>query len=368
MSDRRFGKRLELDATIELVGAPGAASPPLLGRVVNLSGTGALATFRHGLRLGADGLAGRVTFGAFSTAVAPLRPVRIEPAAGDGGAFGVGVRFDDPTGRVLGDVAEILCAAQPAPVPLGSWDALVVAERDRLVPIRPESFPAIALRGRGRVFTLLGPNGNGGPVQLLLRVAPGGSGGRIEALPADQGRPPPASGASSVLVWTALRSVILVRAVLRPGGWPAEVVVLDAFLLRRRSHDRVTLGPRAAALVRIRHPLVAGLHVSRRVRNVGEEGLCIETDVRADVLSPGLHLPEILVALPDGAEVALSGTVASIRTGPGGGALCGICIEGAPAPEAWDRFVLGRIAPDVRDIAPDDMDAVWDLFDRTGYL
>jgi hypothetical protein len=368
--DRRLSERFALDRDAVLVGEGEACAGGVTGRLLDLSGAGALVEVRGELPERGSVFRARLMLADKPTAACPVRLVRVLPRGDGGGVPSVGVRFEDSTGVVLAEVAEFLATAIQPATSLAELAEAAQSGRPEVRAIDPAVLARIALRGRGRLFRVADGDGIGHPEYLSVQAAGGDGPVTLLALPPGGGRwAPPACDLLVTLVSEGYRSLILLRAMLCAGSWPARLLPVCAALVRRRTGDRLRLGESDLVEARIVHPLLPGRTVVRPVRDIGEGGLCLEGDVRSDVLSPGMFLPEVEVALPDGTRVDMSVSLRSVRPrADRPGHLYGLRIDAVRPLEAWDRFFMERLAPAMRPLEAGEVPMAWELFDRTGYL
>ncbi|MBN1770951.1 MAG: PilZ domain-containing protein [Deltaproteobacteria bacterium] len=367
--ERRQVARFRVSGAVRLSRSEAGGPPRVSGQLLDLSGGGALVELDEPAPAATGLLLARLELAELGTLAVRARAVHAGRATGAGNARRLGLRFHEPSRSELGELAALLSRATQRLTPFDRWDALWEHERRHLVEIPPDALARIALRGAGRVFHVAGgPGDTSVPPMLHVCTTAGGRGTDLTARPPAGWSRHPRHDAPLVLVWSGRRSLIVVRAMLRGDDWPAPLVPLQAALLRRRRHDRVALD-RGALWARFDHPLLHGRCLVRPILDVGEGGLCLEGDAREDVLPPGLALSGLRIVLPDGAEVALDGTIRSVRAGREAGAdRFGVELEPERGDGGWDRFVLGRVLPDAGLLQAGEVEQVWELFDRTGYL
>jgi hypothetical protein len=281
----------------------------------------------------------------------------------------VAVRFDDPVGEALADVAELVAEVAPSPPSLSEVLALPSDRNPDLIPIDLDAFTRVVLRGAGRVFRWApsaGGRSAGGDLLLRARRGAGGEEPPIEAL--FRGVPPPEDDSVRLLVSSGRRSLVVLQAALRRRGDRCEVWPLAARLFRRRSGDRVRIRPEDAVRLRWVHPLIAGRVIERPPFEIGEGGLSFDGDLRTDVLSTGMLLSGVRLEVAGGGPIRLVLSVRSVRPSARGGHRFGLRVEADDPVGSWDTFVLRRLMPRVAPLEPGETAEVWSLFDRTGYL
>lgn len=368
--ERRRGERYRVRGTVRLSSEEVATAPRISARLLDLSGGGALVE-AHGAPtpLAKGPLLLHLELPGLDPLAFRARTVRSVPAPERRPTHRLGLRFHHAGHEALGSLAAFLSGVTRRSTPFECWDDLWRHERRNLLEVPVDALARIALRGDGRVFRVaVRPGETDIPPALLVRAVGGDENPRFLARPPSGWRRPPERDAPRILVWAGRRSLIVVRAVLNGDDWPAPLLPLQAAFLRRRRHDRVPMA-RGVLWARFEHPLLPGRRIVRPVLDVGEAGLCLEGDARTDALPPGLALSDLRIVLPDGAEVSLDGTIRAVRTGRHGGAdRFGIELRPQRRQEAWDRFVLRQLLPDADLLRPDEVEQIWDLFDRTGYL
>ena len=369
MDERRRLGRFRVDGEVQLWSPELDARSAACGRLVDLSGGGALVELVGSTPPAAVPLLARLQLGDFGAPAFPVRAVRAAALPFGGATRRVGLRFQDLSRRELGELATLLSRALERPTLLDRWDSLRTEDHQHLLELQPGALMRIALRGAGRVFRVVDrPRVAGVPHALRLLARGDGPAARIAAQPPAGWSSLPPRDVPLMLAWTGRRSLIVVRAVLQGDVWPAALVLLRAALVRRRRHDRVVL-ERGALWARFDHPLLQGRHLACPVVDIGEGGMCLEGDAAEDALPPGLPLQALRMVLPNGVETVLHGTIRSVRLArETGGHRFGIEFGPGHADEGWDRFVLGQLLPDAGLLRPAEVEQVWELFDRTGYL
>ncbi|MBI5486387.1 MAG: hypothetical protein HY905_03555 [Deltaproteobacteria bacterium] len=372
MDDRRF-ERFDAGGAIGFiadgVGGEVGGCGRWSGRVRNLSANGVLVECRGRVPERGAVFWGRLAHRRRLTRRSLVRLLRVLPRAERTDIREVALRFEGFSGEELADVAELVAAVAPAPPTLAQVLAVPQAYGDDLIALDEGAFARIVLRGAGRRFRVMVAGRPGGVGCLLIRAGREGEGEPLRAF-AVPGLPVPGvtAGETVMLVAGGRRSLVILRAGLRGEGSPWEVRPLGAWLFRRRSGDRIRLSSDRPLIVCVEHPLLPGRTVVRAVRDIGEGGLSFDGDLRADVLSPGTALSGVRLALPEGDEVLLAGSIRSARPVPAGGHRFGLRIDSSSPAGAWDATVLRALHPHVRPLGPADPAQVWELLDRTGYL
>jgi hypothetical protein len=108
----------------------------------------------------------------------------------------------------------------------------------------------------------------------------------------------------------------------------------------------------------------------RALKDVSYGGLCFEIDPAQDILFPGLRIPLLTIEGDDGDPIRLTGTIRSIApTLDGKRMVCGVsvapwCAEDEPQ---WIKLVARELHPRT-DTSENLLEALWDLFDASGYF
>jgi hypothetical protein len=258
----------------------------------------------------------------------------------------------------------------PAPPSLAEVLAVPQAARSDLIALDVPAFVRVVLRGAGREFRVLPREGEDEPsTRLLVRATAGDGAAMLVGFPIAGTAPRPLPGPGlRVLVANGRRSLVIVHAVVACRKPPLQVLPVSAWLFRRRSGDRVRLPAGWMPEMHCLHPLLRPHVVVRPVRDLGEGGFSFDGDLRADILAPGMLLPDVRLRMAGREVVRLTGTVRSVRPLGNGRHRFGVRVESSDPAGGWDAFVLQLLMPHVRPLAEDDAPRVWELFGRTGYL
>ena len=374
MADRRFGERFAADGTLgflaESVESGSAGGRCVSGKVVNLSGSGALVRCRGLPPRTGSLLVAQLAFRRRLTRQTSARLVRVMPSRSRSDVAELAVCFEEGASEALADVAEVVTAVAPAPPSLAEVLAVPQSARSDLIPLDVPAFVRVVLRGAGREFRILPREGEDGPsTRLLVRVTQGDGATVLAGFPVAGTSPRPAPGPGlRMLVASGRRSLVIVHAVVARREPPYQLFPVSAWLFRRRSGDRIRLPAGWMPEMHCPHPLLRPRVVVRPVRDLGEGGFSFDGDLRADILAPGMLLPDVRLRIAGQDVVRLTGTVRSVRPLGYGRHRFGVRVESSDPVGAWDAFVLRLLMPHVRPLAQDDAPQVWELLGRTGYL
>ncbi|PTL77051.1 PilZ domain-containing protein [Vitiosangium sp. GDMCC 1.1324] len=171
--------------------------------------------------------------------------------------------------------------------------------------------------------------------------------------------------AVEVFGYSSVLHFLVEHAVYEDGLWS---VSLPREVMRYRHRKLRRASAWGGCAVRFAHPLWPQVRVERELMDISYEGLSFSTEPGADLLYPGLMLPEVVVALPGGEPVRLRAEVRNI-TGTGLGRRCGMRVEPADEQEGarWRRLVEEQSHPNTR-VSGEWNRGTWELFERSGYF
>ncbi len=133
---------------------------------------------------------------------------------------------------------------------------------------------------------------------------------------------------------------------------------------------RLPVDPERPITLEIAHPQIPGKRLTKVAEEVGLGGLRFELDPEEDLLARGSLLPSATLRLPEGEPLQCTGLVRHTFKDNAGRLHCGVelmSFAGA-GRHTWAGEVLGRLNPEAREVTSSNVEEVWDLLDRTGYL
>jgi hypothetical protein len=284
------------------------------------------------------------------------------------GRFDVDVHLDTPTpeqGRELAAIAETLRASGDIVEPPASvLEQEVIEDPARLAVVFRALFAgeysAVLWRRNGRGEVLGAPR----PAKLtrdgrLLTLFDGatareGGHGGAELVDVE------VRGFSSVFEFAVDPQHVDHLGRLEP---PSRIV-----RLRYRRHRRVAAG--SGMSVTLRHPMWPELAIKREVLNASLDGLSVSTDLRDDLLFPGLTLHDLTLSWKGGPALTFKACVRHVSAKiHGTGSTCGLHLT--PASDdvrlAWNRELEPLLHPRTRLDEGND-EEVWRLYGDSGYF
>lgn len=137
-----------------------------------------------------------------------------------------------------------------------------------------------------------------------------------------------------------------------------------------RFHARVATGVDYPVWLEFIHPQIPGKALRKCAREVGFGGASFPLDVEEDMIAPGTVIESALLRLPSGHSVACRCVIRHTYREPSGSYACGLQILDfvGGAREVWVEQILRRLNPEVRAATAADLEEVWQVLERSGYL
>ncbi|TNE51341.1 MAG: PilZ domain-containing protein [Deltaproteobacteria bacterium] len=138
----------------------------------------------------------------------------------------------------------------------------------------------------------------------------------------------------------------------------------------KRNTARVDIPEQQGLTVEFIHPMVPGKALRKAIREVSIRGLSFDVDWSTDLLVPGMIISAGLLRIPNKPPIHCSFVIRNIEPRSYGVYRCGVELLEffGTHRQHWLESALSFLAPAVREAHPWELDIVWDIYQRSGYL
>lgn len=137
-----------------------------------------------------------------------------------------------------------------------------------------------------------------------------------------------------------------------------------------RNTARVDISEHQGLTVEFIHPMVKGKSFVKPIRELSIRGLSFDIDWSTDLLVPGMIISAALLRIPNKPPIHCSFVIRNIEPGHQGVYRCGVELFEffGTHRQHWLQSALSFLAPAVREVQPWELETVWDIYARSGYL